>query len=167
MGMYAMSMHEDAWECMRMPHIHGGVCGSFNAELQYTTCLIMNGNACAVCECLISMEGRMSFHAHLHYTTCMRMNWDCIRLCHNGWTCMWWECMRMTENVWECLIFKGCVGRLRRTRIIRHAWWMYQNDSYSGDGRVIQHWFTLDGSPNMTHAPTTPMHSYDDTPILL
>ena len=154
-------MHEKDWEWLRIAHIHGWGGRSFYADLHYTACMIMYGNAWAALrmtenrsyswrgkvilgwltlygmhdnvwecmrwtetfwECLISMEGGRSFHADLHYTTCMRMNWDCIRLCHNGWTCMWWECMRMTENVWECLIFRGCVGRLRLSRIIRHAW---------------------------------------------
>ena len=89
-------MPENEWECMRMTE--------------------------TVWECLISMEGGMSFHADLHYTTCMRMNWDCIRLCHNRWACMRWECMRMTENDWECQIFRGRVGHLRLSCIIRHAW---------------------------------------------
>ena len=80
---------------------------------------------------------------------------------------MWWYGMIMHDNVWYGLIFNGCVGRLRLSRILRHAWWMYQNDSYSWDVQVTQNWFTCDGSPNMTHAPITPINSYDDTPILL
>ena len=93
-------------------------------------------------------------------------NWHCIRLSHKEWTCMWWYGMTMHGNVWYWLIFKVCVGRLRLSRIPRHAWWMYENETYPGDVRVAQDWFTCDGSPSMTHAPITPIHSYDDTPIL-
>ena len=50
---------------------------------------------------------------------------------------VWWNGMTMHENVWYWLMFKGCLGHLRLSRIPRHAWWMYQNDSYSEDVRVI------------------------------
>ena len=65
---------------------------------------------------------------------------------------VWWNGMTMHENVWYWLRINGCLGPLRLSRIPRHAWWMYQNDSYSEDVRVTQNRFTCDGSHNATHA---------------
>ena len=55
-------------------------------------------------------------------------------------------------NAWECMR-------------------MYDSDSYSGEGWVIQTWFTLAGRLGwhmLTSAPPPPpIHSYHDTPILV
>ena len=86
-----------------------------------------------------------SFTAESHSPTCT-MNvseWLVLR---------GWDDMTMHENVWYWLRINGCLGPLRLSRIPRHAWWMYQNDSYPGDVRVTQNRFTCDGSHNATHA---------------
>ena len=135
-----MGLHENGWAWLRMSHIHWWVW----AIPCWFTFYDMHEN-----------------------------EWEFIRLSHTWWTCMWWYGMTMHENVWWWLMFKVCVGRLRLSRILRHAWWMCQNGSlresttYPRDVRVAQNWFTCDGSHNMTHAPITPLHSYDDTPIHL
>ena len=122
-----MRMHENRCECMRMTHIQGGACGSFTAELHYTTCLIMNGNAW---EWLRMTENhsyswRGEGHSRLIYI--IRHAWEWIgkapdylimheHVCDEN-AC---ECMRMTENVWEWLMFR--VGHSMLVYIIRHGW---------------------------------------------
>ena len=100
-----MRMHENDWECLRMTQIQWGVCGSFAAELHYTTCMIMNGNAWEWLRLSENVSyawrGERSFHADLHYTTCMRMNGNSSdypiideHVCDDTA----WSCMRMYDN---------------------------------------------------------------------
>ena len=162
-------MHENLWECTRLSHnawacmwgecmrmtenvwewlIFREGCGSLHADLHYTTCLIMNGNAWAWL--------RMTWESRIFQGGNVMLGWFTLYDMHDNelgthqtissWMNMY--VMRMHENAWTCMR-------------------LYENDSYSGEGRVIQGWFALGGSPRVTHAPLTTLHSYDDTPLLL
>ena len=176
MNMYVMLMNEHAWTCMRM--YENDSCSRegwvildwvalYDIHDNEWECTRMTENDW---ERLTSKENGWGGGHSMRICTLYDMHeteWESLRLSHNWWTCVWWYGVVMHENVWYWLIFKGCVSRLRLSRMPRHAWWMYQNDSYPCDVRAAQHWFTCDGSHNVTHAPITPIHSYDDTPILL
>ena len=140
------------WESTRMPRMlekdsysgRGG--GSFEADIHYTTCMIMNGNAW---EWLRMHEkesylgrSRGWFYVELHYTTCMIMNgnaWEWLRMTLNrsysrrGGGSFYADVhnttsMIMFENAWEWLgmldndsySVRGCQSSL--IYIIRHAW---------------------------------------------
>ena len=127
-------MHEDVWECIRLSHtawacmwcecmrmtedvwgwlIFRKVNGWFSAELHYTTCMIMNGNAW---EWLRMSEddsywgmGCVILGCYAWYDMHENVR-ECIMLSRNEWACMWWVCMRMSENVWGWLMFKKVGG---------------------------------------------------------
>ena len=120
-------MPDDEWECIRMAE-------NDRERLTSKENGLGGGHSMRICTLY-----------DMHET-----EWEFLRLSHNWWTCMWWDGMIMHANVWYWLIFKGCVGRLRLSRILRHAWWMYQNDwewlrmsHIHGGVWVIPCWFTL------------------------
>ena len=118
MNMYVPD-HEKDWECLRMAHIQGGVCGSFYADIHHTTSLMLNGNIKLshngwtwmwwermrmtenVWEWPTFRVGCGSFKAELHYTTCMTMaeNYsDYLLMDEDVCAENAWEWLRVSEN---------------------------------------------------------------------
>ena len=106
---------ENAWQWLRgwawLIFMGRGV--SVDAELHYTTCRMMNGNAS---EWLRMVENDSHTKGNgwggghsMRICTLYDMHeteWEFFRLSHNWWTCMWWYGMTMHGNVWYWLIFK-------------------------------------------------------------
>ena len=118
-----MRVHENDWQWLRMSHIHGGACGSFHADLHYTTCTWMNWEcvrlprkawACVWWECmrmhknawewLIFMAGCVG-HSRLSciirhagaYMNMHALGGDCISMDNNARACI-----VVHASPWEC-----------------------------------------------------------------